>query len=899
MTLESPSPEKSLSIEAQERIAEELIRFSRALKNGKNPTIEAYLEGFTGAERAELLQELLSDELHFRKQIGENPLRSEYAARFPEEEEVLNSVLCPENLNDTNSERVDSNLAPTVVLDGITFTETTSTILGRFGDYELLGELGRGGMGIVYKAKQKSADRLVALKVIGFALAGENGSHSQAAIERFRVEAKAAARIQHKNLVTVYDVGEINGQPYYSMQYVVGETLQQLVQKGPVGNRRAAEIMFEIAQGVQAAHEEGILHRDLKPENILIDAKHNRPLVTDFGLAKLSEDGPTMIGEVFGTIQYMSPEQATDAGSVTPKSDLYSLGATFYYLLVGKPPFRGSSPLEILEQVHKQNPIPPRELNKEISKDLETICLKCLEKAPNQRLNSVQELVEELKRYLAGEPIVSRPPSAIELLGRWCRKNQKVLIGATLLCLATFLGTRVSGLYPSQVPSANAPELPASQAPSANAPELSASQAPNRSKFNLQLSRVLAELDHDPEQAIALLEDSTSCPEELRDFSWRLLHYSAELGLNAPYSIPLDAAIPITSVAIDPLGARFCTAGWDGKVSVWSFDTREKISDFSGHTNWVTSVGFSPDGELIVTAGWDGCVRIWNAKTLRPWVVQSKSPASQIDSPVESLKPLRARFDDDRLGFNNPAQIREFEVKNGMEWGKWKFHRSRVRAAVFSPAKQRRMLATLGADNQIHLLNLEDLTQTSYPLPPGRKTQFDPRTDVGKLCFSPDGEFLCCGTESGLIHLIHLKTGWEKELVGHNAGVTGLAFSPDGKKLASGHRDHKIGLWDLEDVDRIRMRDEQGPAISLPMQVLEGHKHAIYPVVFSPDSETLVSGSADKTIRLWDGKTGEFRSILPGHQDQVWALAFSPGGETLVTGGWDKTVRFWPTHSLD
>jgi tetratricopeptide (TPR) repeat protein/tRNA A-37 threonylcarbamoyl transferase component Bud32 len=293
------------------------------------------------------------------------------------------------------------------------------------GDYELLNKLGAGGMGVVYRARQSSANRIVALKVIRPERLAELAADTRTeTLQRFLTEAQAAARLEHDHIVTVYDVGEADGQPFYSMRFVEGRSLAEMLRDGLLDNRRAAALMEPVARAVHHAHEQRILHRDLKPANVMVDAA-GRPYVADFGLAKLTESASdvTRTGQVMGTPQYMSPEQAQDASRCTAASDVYSLGATLYDLLTGRPPFRAATPIETLRQVIESEPVSPRQLNPAIDPDLETIALKCLAKEPAKRYATSAALADDLGRYLRDEPIVARPVSAPERLWRWAWRH--------------------------------------------------------------------------------------------------------------------------------------------------------------------------------------------------------------------------------------------------------------------------------------------------------------------------------------------------------------------------------------------------------------------------------------------------------------------------------------------
>jgi serine/threonine-protein kinase len=292
--------------------------------------------------------------------------------------------------------------------------------------FEILSELGRGGMGIVYKARQLSADRLVALKVVRNDVLETLPLASRAStLERFQQEAQAAAKLEHDNLVTVFEVGTANGMRYYAMRYVEGRSLYDLLRDGPLDNRRAAGYLEPVCRGLHYAHQRGILHRDLKPHNILVDQTLDRPLVADFGLAKFLErrDELTHAGEVMGTPSYMPPEQALNAASVTASADVYSLGATLYHVLTLRPPFQAANVAETIRQIIDVDPVSPRQVNPAIDRDLETICLKCLQKEPARRYGSAELLADDLQRYLDGEPILARPIGTLARTWRWCRRK--------------------------------------------------------------------------------------------------------------------------------------------------------------------------------------------------------------------------------------------------------------------------------------------------------------------------------------------------------------------------------------------------------------------------------------------------------------------------------------------
>src|SRR5437879_5552300 len=311
-------------------------------------------------------------------------------------------------------------------------------LLGELGDYELLEEIGRGGQGVVFRARQKSLNRIVALKVIRL---GQWAS--KAHLKRFRLEAEAAARLEHPGIVPIHEVGERDGSCYFSMKFVEGGQLDEVVKRSPMSMRRAAELIAKVARTVHYAHEHGILHRDLKPGNILLDPK-GEPHLTDFGLARLveSESSVTQTLDVLGTPSYMTPEQAVgNNAAVSNVTDVYGLGAVFYQLLTGQPPFAGGTTYETIKLLLDTEPRKPRLLNPKIDRDLSTICLKCLEKDPKRRYSSALALAEDLERWLKHEPIQARRTGIFARGKKWVQRNpNSALLTASLVALAAAAG---------------------------------------------------------------------------------------------------------------------------------------------------------------------------------------------------------------------------------------------------------------------------------------------------------------------------------------------------------------------------------------------------------------------------------------------------------------------------
>jgi predicted Ser/Thr protein kinase len=413
-------------------------RFALAWRNGPPPCLADFLAGVPDADREVLLRALLLLELELRAGRGERPTADEYCGRLPEYAGLIAGVF-----SDAETVAYPTGASPEVTgpyTPGPASPAAPGTLLG---DYELLDELGRGGMGVVYKARQRSAGRFVALKFLRRERWEELAADERDRwLTRFQTEFQAAARIEHEHVVPVYEAGVADGRPYYSMRYVAGHSLAAARHHGPLPGRQAAVHLEAVARAVAHAHGLGVLHRDLKPHNILIDVG-GRPFVTDFGLAKWLAGGSelTRTGDWLGTPSYMAPEQAHGA-DVGPACDIYGLGATLYDLLTGRPPFQSADPVETLRQVRDEEPAPPRRLNPAIDRDLETITLKCLRKEPAQRYDSAEALAQDLARYLRGEPIHARPVGPAGRLWRWCRRRPLVasLLAALLTACTVGLG---------------------------------------------------------------------------------------------------------------------------------------------------------------------------------------------------------------------------------------------------------------------------------------------------------------------------------------------------------------------------------------------------------------------------------------------------------------------------
>jgi tRNA A-37 threonylcarbamoyl transferase component Bud32/tetratricopeptide (TPR) repeat protein len=443
----------------------------------------------------------------------------------------------------------------------------------RFGDYELIQEIARGGMGVVYKARQVSLGRIVAVKMI---LSGQFASAAE--MQRFRAEARATAALQHPGIVAIHEVGEHDGLLYFSMDFIEGQNLTQLIRDGPWTATRAAQCVRDVTEAIHYAHERGVLHRDLKPSNVLVDSE-GKPRVTDFGLAKRlhtplssEETQLTLSGQVLGSPNFMPPEQASGKHrELTPAADVYSLGALLYHLLTGRPPFLADNVPATLRLVAEAEPAAPHLLAPNLPRDLETICLKCLEKDPRRRYATARELVDELERFLLDEPIRARPVPPTEKLARWCRRYPATVGLATLVGLLVVMVVVVSTLSATRSKRAEREQTRLRQeAEAARAREAELREkAEDREKMARAKVLFLNSGEYDQAEAllneipVATLEASIMHAKMRRSLGWRhslqgrwpeaATNFALLLRLHEPEQTDTDKTDPIDTQSLDYL----------------------------------------------------------------------------------------------------------------------------------------------------------------------------------------------------------------------------------------------------------------------------------------------------------------------------------------------------------
>jgi WD40 repeat protein/tRNA A-37 threonylcarbamoyl transferase component Bud32 len=744
-------------------------------------------------------------------------------------------------------------------------SEPVAVAARHFGNYELLERIGKGGMGVVFKARQVGLNRIVALKRIR---ADELGEAEQ--IQRFYAEAEAAAALDHSGIVPIHEVGHFAGQPFFSMGYVAGPSLQQRLAQGPLNPRQAASIVQQVAEAVEYAHQRGIIHRDLKPGNILLD-EEGHPRVTDFGLAKRTavESGLTLTGQVLGTPAYMPPEQARgEQVSVGPRSDVYGLGAVLYALLTGRPPFLAASFVETLRHVVEDEPAVPRALNASIPVDLESITLKCLEKDPERRYTSSAELAADLDRYLAGEPVRARPISQAALAWRWCRRHQTQAALLAMFILSLVLGSAVStwfGIVSRHETSRADKAAKAADLARGEAQEklrvslLAQAQA---SRFGTQVGRrgnalrAIAEaarirpgldLRNEAIACMALVDlhvarEWDGCPGGPSEvpclsFDLELNRYarSDQQGNICVRSVDGDKEIvtlpgngePAYLIQFSPDG-RCLAASYkgamsgapDGYVSLWNLAESQEIMHLSGHANWL-GLDFSPDSQLLATANYEG-----------------RKSGTAVYSTVDGSKVT--------------------EVSPDTAYGIC-FDPRGERLAICVPHKDEVQIREVATGALLHALS-------------------SPKS--GNAAWHPDGELLAV-TDGSSIRLWNTTTGsLDKPINAHpHSTIESLAFNHAGNLLASLGKDHRLAIWDPYSGRRVLLADNVQ---------LRGTRPRLQ---FSRDDRSLGYSIRGSKVELWE-------VAQPQACQQLFGIggsdaAFHPAGRVAAAAAKQEGILLW------
>jgi len=782
------------------------------------------------------------------------------------------------------------------------------------GDYELLEEIARGGMGIVYKARHLTLNRIVALKVVHPA-----GAAREDFAQRFRTEAEAAANLDHPNIVPIYEVGSHAGEPFLSMKLIEGETLAEygarmwqggsrapatpqtrpaqafvaqvsnLLPRGfPIrwpwktpaspsrraacrmegGNRadwksarhgpgreairEAVEIVALLAGAVHYAHQRGILHRDLKPNNVLL-ARDGTPYLTDFGLAKLVEKESTVTHTiaVLGTPSYMSPEQARgETKRLTTAADVYGLGAILYELLTGEPPFAGGTTLHTIRQVIETEPKPLRRINPMLDADLEVICLKCLRKEPEQRYGSAEALADDLERWLRHEPILARRTTVWERTRKWVRRNPGPAV-SLLVVLATLLATSIVASH-----SAYQTTLAKKAAERANV-------ALERRLRDFAWQNV-EELTHAGKSADALAFVTRFLRRDPNDATaaTRLLSMLSQHNFALPVGAPMMHGAKVNSLELNSASTRLLTAAHDGQVRLWSIPSGALLAAYTNEAP-VRKARLSPDETATLEALANGFIVLRSVATGR---ILHTIPGPQDNRPYATFSP-----DGRCVAANSRTNgISIWDAHTGALVAGPLVHPSAVVTHAFGP--DTRVLATSAEDGSIGIWRLgEGGPQVRWLRGPSR---------AGVLIFTRDGSRLYAGSRDGYIRLWDAATGQRlRETRAHTREVVSILVASSAKRLVSIGYSEPARMWDALTLEPI------GPPFGGNSQLLD--------MALAPDERTVAIGDQDGTARRWNLLDHSPAGEVFKHDGPVKCVQFTRDGSLVVTASEDGTARLW------
>ncbi len=734
---------------------------------------------------------------------------------------------------------------------GLSSTEINLEPGDIFAHYQINQELGRGGMGIVYQAFDTKLKRVVALKVL------RQGSISKSRIERFSQEAQAVAQLDHPNIVKIFDIGEYPDN-YFTMEFVEGENLSHYIKNNLLSLKEMVLLLQKVAEALQVTHRKGIVHRDLKPDNIML-TNDKEPKVMDFGLVKVVDADLSQTGDILGTPVYMSPEQA-NGGKIDHRADVYSLGATLYQAITGRKVFQGESLYNILYQVMNNDPVAPRALNPDIPTELEAICLKCLEKNPKKRYSTIRLLGKDLKNFLENRRVLAKPPTKIRLLLKWTQRNKlfALFLFVSALTITTNTIWFIHGL------------------------------AEEKKQALEQQARLLE--DKENAEKIQKEKDKAHKIETEANHKLRVGFYPFAIKLADEY-FEQNNVLMVNKI----LNSPYCPK----ELRHWEWDWIQSRSNNEvktlraekGHHYFSTDCSFGPQGKELISASRDGFIFHWDISKQK--ILQSLSlPDKKFNDPNKQpyISPRERMFEscdwspDGRfviaVCFKVPYLF-IWEIKTGKMVGVIPVNHN-VDCCRFSP--DGKMILTVGQyDAKVWSFAKQKNLQ---------KWRFLGDNTVRDTNFSPDGKSIVSASADSVIKLWDIRTGkLKREFRGHRSYISSCVFSPNGKMLASGGK--RVRLWDINSGQLLRVfsgREKEGPQIIL---YEKGHNNIISSCCFSPDNKKLISSSWDKTIRMWDIKTGKLLKVYKGHTNNVNRCSFDLQGKQVATCSDDKTVKIW------
>ncbi len=753
-----------------------------------------------------------------------------------------------------------------------------------WGEFRIVREIGRGGMGVVCEAYQGSLNRHVALKLLP----------AQGDLARFRREAKAAGRLHHTNIVPVFGVGEHQGRSYYVMQFIAGRSLDQVLKKQPTGgtcgfdDREAARIGVQVAEALTHAHAQGVIHRDIKPSNLLLD-EQGTVWVTDFGLAHDASDTATLThtGDFLGTLRYVAPERITGQGDA--RADIYGLGVTLYEMVCGQPAFSEADRAALLHQLLHHDPPTPRQLKPRTARDLDTIVLKAMARDPEARYATAEALAEDLRRFLADRTILARRISAWERLRRWSRRNKVVaglLAALVVVFLAGFAGVTVQWRRANdEAIRANDEAIRANRLAEAESARRIQAQAEIASR-DLDKGIELAQKGDIDYGLLWMAEALAETPPQQADLA-RIArsNLAAWEGLVHHPRASLQHPEVVYHASFRPDGRAIATHAEENVARLWDTATGGRLAAPLEHPGKVNCFAFSPDGRKIATGCDDGKARTWDASTGRPVGPtvdhgggRGLGIARLEFSPDGRLLLVRDFFQSTSLWeiqtgrrIKLPPEAdttRSLEI-SAREGAFLNDYQNTIRVALFSQDGSRLLLP----DPENRQVRSCDIAKGALVGPPIAAE------GLGWLSFSPDGRLIGTGDRDRTVQLWDAVTGRAVASFSPADGrFRAAAFSPDSRRLLV-LSENTAQLFDIAD----------GRPVWAPLRA----ERRIRVGAFSPDGRLIVTASDDHTARVWDAATGMAVGSPLRHRAPVWDASFSPDGQLIVTAGFDGTAQLW------